>query len=196
MTTAPVEIGREPRSPWRLAPREWVDVLKRSLQSFLADDTWTTLGDPTKAPDGYTAFATGRQNFVNMGLLDSQAITDYARAQDAARGAVAPDFGKNGVPVTDAPASVEAGQAVGLTLGDLVVDSDGAPAATAVDVAFRTAEGTETGLGTVAVPAGSETVTLSGITATAASRATALNTVPNQKAACSPPCSAISPLTG
>ena len=38
MTTAPVEIGREPRSPWRLAPREWVDVLKRSLQSFLADD--------------------------------------------------------------------------------------------------------------------------------------------------------------
>ncbi|MBD4476875.1 bifunctional metallophosphatase/5'-nucleotidase, partial [Xanthomonas citri pv. citri] len=91
-------------------------------QSFLADDTWTTLGDPTKAPDGYTAFATGRQNFVNMGLLDSQAITDYARAQDAAHGAVAPDFGKNGVPVTDAPASVEAGQAVGLTLGDLVVD--------------------------------------------------------------------------
>ncbi len=38
MTTAPVEIGREPRSPWSLAPREWVDVLKRSLQSFLADD--------------------------------------------------------------------------------------------------------------------------------------------------------------
>jgi len=137
-------------------------------QSFLADDTWTTLGDPTKAPDGYTAFATGRQNFVNMGLLDSQAITDYARAQDAAHGAVAPDFGKNGVPVTDAPASVEAGQAVGLTLGDLVVDSDGAPAATAVDVAFRTADGTETALGTVAVPAGSETVTLSGITAPAA----------------------------
>ena len=38
MTTAPVEIGREPRSPWRLPPREWVDVFKRSFQSFLADD--------------------------------------------------------------------------------------------------------------------------------------------------------------
>ncbi len=31
-------IGSEPRSPWRLAPRAWLDVLKRSLQSFLADD--------------------------------------------------------------------------------------------------------------------------------------------------------------
>ncbi len=38
MTAAPVAIGREPRSPWRLSPREWVDVFKRAVQSFMADD--------------------------------------------------------------------------------------------------------------------------------------------------------------
>ncbi|MBA2462242.1 MAG: YihY/virulence factor BrkB family protein [Actinobacteria bacterium] len=34
--TAPV--GHAPASPWRLSAREWIDVFKRSFQSFLADD--------------------------------------------------------------------------------------------------------------------------------------------------------------
>lgn len=38
MTATPVEIGREPRSPWRLAPREWLAVFKRSFRGFLDDD--------------------------------------------------------------------------------------------------------------------------------------------------------------
>ena len=36
MTSVPV--GRAPRSPWRFSPGEWVDVLKRTLKSFLGDD--------------------------------------------------------------------------------------------------------------------------------------------------------------
>ena len=35
MTT---RVGHAPASPWRLSAREWVDVFKRSFQSFLADD--------------------------------------------------------------------------------------------------------------------------------------------------------------
>ena len=136
-----------------------------AAQSFLADDTWVKLGDPSKAPDGYTAFATGRQGFVDLGVLDTTAVLSWARAQDAADGAAHPDYAKKGVPVTGAPASVEGGQDVVLTLGDLVIDSDGAPAATAVDVAFQGADGAVTELGTVEVPAGQESVTLSGITA-------------------------------
>ena len=31
-------MGRAPSSPWRLSAREWIAVLKRSFQSFLADD--------------------------------------------------------------------------------------------------------------------------------------------------------------
>ena len=138
-----------------------------ATQSFLADDTWVALGDPAKAPDGYSAFAQGRENFVNTGLLDSQAVEDYARAQAAEDGAVAPDYAKKSVPVTGAPATVTAGEEIVLTLGDLVIDSDGAPAATAVDVAFVGTDGTAVELGTVEVPAGAETVTLSGITAPA-----------------------------
>ena len=38
MTTPTVEIGRAPSSPWRLRPREWIAVLKRTFQAFLADD--------------------------------------------------------------------------------------------------------------------------------------------------------------
>jgi membrane protein len=33
-----VEIGRVPSSPWRLSPREWVAVFRRSFKAFLADD--------------------------------------------------------------------------------------------------------------------------------------------------------------
>ena len=136
-----------------------------AAQSFLADDTWVSLGDPTKAPDGYTAFAQGREGFVDLGVLDTTAVVSYARAQDAAEGAVSPDYAKKGVPVTGAPASVEAGAPIVLTLGDLVIDSDGAPAATFVGVAFETADGASVELGTVEVPAGEESVTLSGIAA-------------------------------
>ena len=151
----------------------WIDgepldmdaVYTVASQSFLADGTWAEAGDPTKAPDGYTAFATGRTAYVDLGLLDSTAIADYAQAQDAAEGAVSPDYAKKGVPVTGAPAAVEAGAPVVLTLGDLVIDSDGAPAATSVAVAFVTADGETVELGAVEVPAGEESVTLSGITA-------------------------------
>ena len=38
MTASSVDIGRSPRSPWRLHAREWVDAFKRAFQSFLADD--------------------------------------------------------------------------------------------------------------------------------------------------------------
>lgn len=146
-------------------PLEMDRMYTVAAQSFLADDTWVSLGDPTKAPDGYTAFAEGRENFVDLGVLDTTAVVSYARAQDAAEGAVSPDYAKKGVPVTGAPATVEAGQEIVLTLGDLVIDSDGAPAATSVAVSFVTADGETVELGTVEVPAGEESVTLSGITA-------------------------------
>ena len=138
-----------------------------ATQSFLADDTWVALGDPTAAPDGYTAFATGREDFVDLGVLDTQAISDYARLQASAEGAVGPDFAKKGVPVSGAPETVAAGEEIVLTLGDLVIDSDDAPAAAEVAVAFEAADGTVTELGSVTVPAGSEEVTLSGIAAPA-----------------------------
>lgn len=138
-----------------------------ATQSFLADDTWVALGDPTAAPDGYTAFATGREDFVDLGVLDTQAISDYARLQASAEGAVGPDFAKKGVPVSGAPETVAAGEEIVLTLGDLVIDSDDAPAAAEVAVAFEAADGTVTELGAVTVPAGSEEVTLSGIAAPA-----------------------------
>ncbi len=35
MTT---EVGHAPPSPWRLSPREWVEVFKRTFKGFLADD--------------------------------------------------------------------------------------------------------------------------------------------------------------
>ena len=38
MTSPAVEIGRVPSSPWRLSPREWIAVLKRTFKAFLADD--------------------------------------------------------------------------------------------------------------------------------------------------------------
>jgi membrane protein len=38
LTSAPVEVGRVPQSPWRLTPREWIDAFKRAFKSFLADD--------------------------------------------------------------------------------------------------------------------------------------------------------------
>jgi membrane protein len=38
LTASSVEVGRTPSSPWRLSPREWVDVFKRAFRSFLADD--------------------------------------------------------------------------------------------------------------------------------------------------------------
>lgn len=132
--------------------------------SFLADDSWVALGDPSKAPDGYTAFAEGRQNFHNIGLVDAAALQDYAEAQAAAEGAVRPDYAKKGVSVTDAPATVAAGEEISLTLGDLMIDSDGAPAVSSVAVAFQPAGGEAVELGTVAA-GGEETVTLSGITA-------------------------------
>ena len=37
-SASPAEVGHVPSSPWRLSAREWLDVLKRSLKSFLADD--------------------------------------------------------------------------------------------------------------------------------------------------------------
>jgi len=38
VTSPALEIGRAPSSPWRLSPREWVAVLKRTFKAFLADD--------------------------------------------------------------------------------------------------------------------------------------------------------------
>jgi membrane protein len=38
LTSPAVEIGRAPSSPWRLRPREWVAVFKRTFAAFLADD--------------------------------------------------------------------------------------------------------------------------------------------------------------
>ena len=38
MSSPAVEIGRAPSSPWRLSPREWAAVLKRTFKAFLADD--------------------------------------------------------------------------------------------------------------------------------------------------------------
>jgi membrane protein len=32
------EVGHAPPSPWRLSAREWLDVFKRAVKSFLADD--------------------------------------------------------------------------------------------------------------------------------------------------------------
>ena len=132
--------------------------------SFLADDSWVTSGDPSQAPDGYTAFGLGRENFTDIGLVDAAALQEYAEAQAAEEGAVAPDYAKKGVSVTDAPATVAAGEEITLTLGDLVIDSDGAPAVSSVTVAFQPTGGEAVELGTVDA-AGSETVTLSGITA-------------------------------
>jgi membrane protein len=33
-----VDVGQAPPSPWRLSAREWVDVFKRAVKSFLEDD--------------------------------------------------------------------------------------------------------------------------------------------------------------
>jgi membrane protein len=38
LTSPAVEIGRAPASPWRLTPREWIAVFKRTFKAFLADD--------------------------------------------------------------------------------------------------------------------------------------------------------------
>ena len=38
MSSPAVEIGRVPTSPWRLSPREWIAVFKRTFKAFLADD--------------------------------------------------------------------------------------------------------------------------------------------------------------
>ena len=38
MSSPAAEIGRVPTSPWRLSPREWVAVFKRTFKAFLADD--------------------------------------------------------------------------------------------------------------------------------------------------------------
>ena len=38
MTHGALDVGRLPRSPWRLSAREWLRVFKRSFSGFLADD--------------------------------------------------------------------------------------------------------------------------------------------------------------
>ena len=38
MTTPAAEVGHPPSSPWRLSPREWFAVFKRTFKAFLADD--------------------------------------------------------------------------------------------------------------------------------------------------------------
>ena len=38
MTSSALDVGRAPRSPWRLSAREWLQAFKRSFSSFLADD--------------------------------------------------------------------------------------------------------------------------------------------------------------
>jgi membrane protein len=38
LTESSIEVGRAPSSPWRLSAREWVAVLRRTFQAFLADD--------------------------------------------------------------------------------------------------------------------------------------------------------------
>ncbi|MDO5635057.1 MAG: S-layer homology domain-containing protein [Micrococcus sp.] len=131
--------------------------------SFLGDDTWVSQNNPANAPDGYTGLAIGRENFVNLGLRDAQALTDQARAEAEAEGAVRPDFAKKGVSVTGAPATVSVGAPIALTLGDLQIRSDGSPAVSSVDVAFA-ADGTVQELGSVSAVE-PDTVTLTGIQA-------------------------------
>jgi membrane protein len=38
LSTSELEIGHPPPSPWRLRPREWLSVFKRTFKAFLADD--------------------------------------------------------------------------------------------------------------------------------------------------------------
>jgi membrane protein len=38
LTTPAAEVGHPPSSPWRLSPREWFAVFKRTFKAFLADD--------------------------------------------------------------------------------------------------------------------------------------------------------------
>ena len=40
LTAAPVAIGREPRSPWGLSPREWVAVFKRPFRRSWPTTAW------------------------------------------------------------------------------------------------------------------------------------------------------------
>jgi 5'-nucleotidase len=133
--------------------------------SFLGDTSWVGTANP--APDGYEGFATGQQGYVDLGIMDNQAYQEYIEAETAANGDIRPDFSKNSVEVSGTPETVSPGEEIVLTLDDLELDSDGAGEATSVAVALETADGTVTELGSQAIPAAGETVTLSGISAPA-----------------------------
>lgn len=129
--------------------------------SFLADDSWVGTGN--EAPDGYEGFAVGRQDFTDLGITDHQAYREYIEAETAATGDIRPDFAKKSIEATGVPATVRAGTPLGVTLGELELDSDGAGDATTVTLAYRDAAGTLTALGEVPVPAQGESADLSGV---------------------------------
>ncbi|MDI3331025.1 MAG: 5'-nucleotidase C-terminal domain-containing protein [Micrococcus sp.] len=129
--------------------------------SFLGDTSW--VGTENSAPDGYEGFATGQENYVDLGIMDNQAFQEYIEAETAANGDIRPDFAKKAVEVIDAPESLAAGDAVELTLGNLELDSDGAGDATSVSVAFQGAGGEPVALGEIEVPAEGETAEISGL---------------------------------
>ncbi|NUL49365.1 bifunctional metallophosphatase/5'-nucleotidase, partial [Cellulosimicrobium funkei] len=131
--------------------------------SFLADTAWVDAG--TAAPDGYEGFAAGRENQVDLGIMDNQAFQEYVQAETMASGDIRPDFAKKAVEVQNASGTAAPGEDLSLTLGNLEIDSDGAGDATSVAVAFQPSEGDAVEVGTVDVAADGETADLSTLQA-------------------------------
>ena len=78
-------------------PVEMDQMYTIATLSFLADTAYLETG--SSAPDGYAGFAEGRENFVDLGIMDNQAFQEYVEAQTAAEGSIKPDFSKLGVEV-------------------------------------------------------------------------------------------------
>lgn len=146
-------------------PVEMDEMYTIATLSFLADTAYRQTG--ASAPDGYAGFAEGRENFVNLGIMDNQAFQEYVEAQSAADTNVKPNFTTLGVEVSNHTPLATPGQALSLVLNDVEMDSDGAGDAVRVDVAFATAEGS-TDLGSVQVAPEADSVDLSSISAPAA----------------------------
>lgn len=144
-------------------PVEMDQMYTIATLSFLADTAYLETG--SSAPDGYAGFAEGRQNFVDLGIMDNQAFQEYVEAQTAAEGSIKPDFSKLGVEVLNHTPLATLGENLTLSLGNLEMDSDGAGDAVRVDVAFEAADGAVSELGSVEVPAEGETADLTSVTA-------------------------------
>ena len=126
-------------------PVEMDQMYTIATLSFLADTAYLETG--SSAPDGYAGFAEGRENFVDLGIMDNQAFQEYVEAQTAAEGSIKPDFSKLGVEVLKHTPLATLGENLTLSLGNLEMDSDGAGDAVRVDVAFEAADGTASELG-------------------------------------------------